>query len=103
MLDIEDLVNKAKELHEILKEDMDQVAITSSSAGGAVKVTVNATKEVTKLEFGEGLPEDPQMLADVVLAALHGAYANVDSFMKEKVPGALKSMDITHIEDVFKK
>ena len=103
MFDFEAVMNQAKEIQKKMENDLLKMAITSSCAGGAVTVVVNGQKEITKIEFKETALKDPELLADFVLAAVSGAYAQVDQKRGEQGPANLGSLDFSAIEGLFKK
>ena len=103
MFDFEGIMNQAKEFQKKMKEDLMKMAVTSSCGGGAVTVVVNGQKEITKIEFKEMALKDPELLADFVLAAVNGAYAQVDQKLQERGPANLGSLDLSAFEGLFKK
>ena len=103
MFDINSILGQAKEMQEKFKADLAKMAITASSGGGAVKVVVNGNKELTKIEFEPEALKDPEWLADMVLAAVSNAYAQVDRDAKTGLPGALNNLDVSALTEFFKK
>ncbi len=102
MFDLEATMGQAREFQKKLKDDLQKIAITSSSGGGAVNVVVNGNKEITKIDFSPEAMDDHEILADLVLAAVSGAYAEVDKELQGRLPN-LDSMDLSSITDMFKK
>lgn len=103
MFDFESVLNQAKEIQGKLKLELEQMAVTSQSGGGMVRVVVNGSKELTKIEFEPEALKDPDLLADLVLAALNGAYEEVDRRLKDKMPTQMNNMDLSGIMELFKK
>lgn len=103
MIDLESLMGQAKNFQAKMKEDLQRMAISASSGGGAVKVVVNGNKELTKIEFSADAPTDHELLADLVLAAMNGAYAEVEKEIENRVPNVLGNMDLSAVMDMFKK
>ena len=95
-----EMISKAREMMEKMKEDLQKMAITASAGGGAVTVVVNGGKELTKIEFSKDAPKDREQLADLVLAAVSGAYAEVDREHKDRMPN-LDGFDFSKIKDMF--
>lgn len=70
--------------------------VTSTAGGGAVSVTVNGNKEVTKLHIDKDVvdPDDVEMLEDLVTAAVNEAMRQIDEITEvemNKVTGGLGS------------
>ncbi len=102
MFDFEATLGQAREFQKKWKEDLQKMAITSSSGGGAVKVVINGNKEITKIDFSSVAMDDHEILADLVLAAVSGAYAEVDKELQDRLPN-LGNLDISSISEMFKK
>ena len=107
MFDFEEALNQARNFQQKMKEDLQKMAVEGSSGGGDVKVIVNGSKEITKIEFTERALQDPDMLADLVLAAVSGAYAQVDKELENQTPNLanldLSNLDLSSLGDMFKK
>jgi len=103
MFDFDAMMQQAKKFQSEMKDDLQKMAFTSTSGGGAVKVVVNGSKEITNIEFTEDALKDPDILADLVLAAVSGAYADVEREIASKVPSALGDIDLSAITDMLKK
>ncbi len=103
MFDFESVLNQAKDIQEKLKVELGQMAISASSGGDMVRVVVNGNKDLTKIDFEPEALKDPELLADMVLAALNGAYAEVDRRLKDKMPPAMNNVDLSGIMELFKK
>ena len=102
MFDLSTMMEQAKAFQEKMQDDLEKLAVTSSSGGGAVKVIVNGKKEVTNIEIGEEALRDADMLSDMILAALNGAYQDVDRQVQGKMPN-LGDIDLSAISRMFEK
>ena len=75
-----------------LQEEAAKETATSSAGGGMVTVTASAGGELLELKIDPKAidPDDPEMLADLVLAAaneaLRAAHAKVEQKMKGMIP-----------------
>ena len=73
--------------------------LTTTAGGGAIEVTVNGNKEITKLVIDKDVvdPDDVEMLQDLVMAAVNEAMRQmeelVDSEMN-KITGGFGGMGI---------
>ena len=54
--------------------------ITTTAGGGAVEVTINGNKEITKLNINKDVvdPDDVEMLQDLVMAAVNEAIRQIE-------------------------
>lgn len=102
MFDLSTMMEQAKAFQEKMQEDLEKLAVASTSGGGAVKVIVNGKKEVTNIEIGEEALRDADMLSDMILAALNGAYQDVDRQVQGKMPN-LGDIDLSAISRMFEK
>ncbi len=78
-----------KEL-EAKQKEIEEKEFTAAAGGGAVEVSVNGKKEVTKVTLQEEVvdPEDIEMLEDLITAAVNEALRKVD----EEMAGLAESM-----------
>lgn len=82
-----------RQMEEQAKE-LETKEFTSTSGGGAVKVTVSGKREVLNVELQEEVvdPEDIEMLQDLIVAAVNEALRQVDeanSSVMSKLTGGL--------------
>ena len=101
MIDMQAILEQAKNFQKQHQQDLAKLAFSSSSGGGAVNVVINGNKELTKIEFTPDAMEDPDMLADMVLAAVNGAYAEADRDLAGRMP-ALDNLDLSSLSNLFK-
>ena len=101
-MDLSAMMEQAKAFQEKMREDLDKMAVTATSGGGAVRVVVNGQKEVTNIEIGEDALRDRDMLADMILAALNAAYADVERNVQGKMPN-LGDIDLSSLSQLFQK
>ena len=59
--------------------ELEEKEITTTAGGGAIEVTVNGKKELTKLTIDKDVvdPDDVEMLQDLVIAAVNEALRQV--------------------------
>lgn len=62
------------------QKELETKEFTAAAGGGAVEVTVNGKKEVTKVQIDPDAvdPEDVEMLEDVIMAAVNEALRKAD-------------------------
>ena len=100
-MDFDKLAEQARQMQEDLKQLQDAAQselVTSSAGGGMVKVTATAGGEITKIEIDPKAidPDDPDLLADLVLAAVNEALRSGRSLLEAKMsdllPGGLSGL-----------
>ncbi len=93
--DMNALLKQAQEMQEQMQQIQDEAAketAEASSGGGMVTVVASASGELKELRIDPKAidPDDPEMLADLVLAAaneaLRAAHAKVEAKMKGMIP-----------------
>ncbi|TGE24804.1 YbaB/EbfC family nucleoid-associated protein [Hymenobacter aquaticus] len=90
MFDMMGMMGKVKELQEKMKQaqhELQYLTVTAESGGGLVKATANGHRQLLKLDIDESLltPQDRDMLADLVVAAVNKALAEVGDKAKEEL------------------
>lgn len=85
------LMKKIKQMQQEMLETQQEIEQTefTESAGGVVKVTINGTKQLLKVEIDENFTidgkEDLEMLGDMIVAASNQAYRRVEKLTEEKM------------------
>src|SRR5438094_9964115 len=96
--DMDALLKQAQEMQaqmEQLQEEAGKETASASSGGGVVTVVASAAGELKELRIDPKAidPDDPELLADLVLAAaneaLRAAHAKVEARMKSMLPSDL--------------
>ena len=77
------LMKQAQRMQRQMEEsqkELETKEFTAAAGGGAVEVTVNGKKEVTKVQIDPDAvdPEDVEMLEDVIMAAVNEALRKAD-------------------------
>jgi nucleoid-associated protein EbfC len=93
-MNFEELAAQAMKMQEELKRLQEEAAsetVTASAGGGTVKVTATAGGEILKIEIDPKAidPDDPELLADVVTAAVNQALRDGHALIESKVSGLL--------------
>lgn len=72
---------------EMLQAEIDEKEITTTAGGGAVTVTMNGKKEITKLELKPEVvdPEDIEMLQDLITVAVNEALRQIDEIQNAEM------------------
>jgi DNA-binding YbaB/EbfC family protein len=60
--------------------ELEKKELTTTAGGGAVEVTINGKKQITKLSIDKDVvdPDDVEMLQDLVMAAVNEAIRQVE-------------------------
>lgn len=102
-----DMVRQAQEMQQNMKDKLKKMAIDGSAGGGAVKVVINGTKELTKIDIDPEVTKDPEMLSDLILAALSSAYTQADQRLaaegQNQMGDMLQGIDLSAIQNLFQK
>jgi DNA-binding YbaB/EbfC family protein len=74
-----------------LQEEAAEETVTASAGGGTVKVTATAGGEILKIELDPKAidPDDPELLADVIMAAVNQALRDGHALMESKLSGLM--------------
>jgi DNA-binding YbaB/EbfC family protein len=105
-MDFDKLAAQAMQMQEELQRLQEEAAkeqVTASAGGGLVKVIATAGGEIVKIEIDPKLidPDDPEMLADVVTAAVNQALqdgrALVESKLSSVLPGGLEGLGLGNL------
>ena len=88
MMNIQGIMKQAQIMQKKMEEAQAKLAqqeITGTSGGGLVKITLNGKFEAKKVELDKSLlvPEEVDILEDLILAAYNDAHAKVDAAMSE--------------------
>ena len=74
---------------------MSQQEIQTAAGGGLVKVTMNGRHVVKRIEIDpELLKDDPEMIEDLLAAAINDAVSQVDRLADEKINSTTANMGL---------
>lgn len=88
MMNIQGIMKQAQMMQKKMEEAQEKLAqqeITGASGGGLVKITLNGKFEAKKVELDKSLlvPEEVDILEDLILAAYNDAHGKVDAVMAD--------------------
>ena len=79
-----------------VQAELEETTYDATSGGGAVKATVNGKHVVTSLEINPEVvdPDDAEMLADLVMAAVNEALRAADKDAESKMGAVTGGMNV---------
>ena len=96
-MDFEKLMRQAQQMQEQMSKAQDELAkevVEASAGGGMVRVKATGALEVTEIAISpEAIdPSDPDLLADMVLAAVNEALRSAQNLVESKLGNAMGGM-----------
>jgi nucleoid-associated protein EbfC len=93
-MDFDKLAQQAAQMQQELQRlqaEAEQETVTASAGGGMVTVTATGAGEIEKIEIDPKAidPNDPELLADLVTAAVNEALRSARSLVESKLGGVL--------------
>jgi DNA-binding YbaB/EbfC family protein len=91
-MDMDKLLQQVGQMQEQVKKAQDELAnetVEATAGGGVVKVIANGTGEIQEIKIDPKAidPNDPEMLEDMILAAVNEAVRSAHSLMESKLGG----------------
>jgi DNA-binding YbaB/EbfC family protein len=89
-MDMNKLMQQAQEMQEQLQKVQEEAAnetVEATAGGGMVTVTANGAGEIVEIKIAKEAidPDDPEMLADLILAAVNEALRSAQRLVESKV------------------
>ena len=96
-MDFEKLMQQAQQMQEQVAKAQEELAgetVQASAGGGMVTVKATGALEITEIKISpEAIdPDDPELLADMVLAAVNEALRSAQQLVETKLGGAMGGM-----------
>jgi DNA-binding YbaB/EbfC family protein len=96
-MDFEKLMKQAQQMQEQVAKAQEELAsetVQASAGGGMVVVKATGALEITEIKISpEAIdPNDPELLADMVLAAVNEALRSAQQLVETKLGGAMGGM-----------
>ena len=97
--DMNKLMQQAQQMQEQMAQAQEQLAhetVEATAGGGLVTVKATGTGEIVEIKIDPKAidPDDPEMLEDVVLAAVNEALRSAQALAQSKLGGSLGSLGI---------
>ena len=95
-MDLRKMMAQAQEMQSQLQEKIAAISVDAEVGAGLVRVTMNGQKQLVKVEIDPELldPQDPDMVQDLVLAAVNDANRQVDLAIQKQVGGLAPGLGI---------
>ena len=99
MRDLMGIMKQAQAMQEkmaSLQDELDHVEVAGSSGGGAVSVTMTAKGQVKGVRLDPSLivPEEREILEDLIVAAVNDARAKAEASAQEKMAELTKGLPL---------
>ncbi len=84
---IQKLMKQAQEMQARLEKDLSSLIVEASAGGGMVAVKMNGKKELLSVQIDPEVlsPEESDMVADLVVAAVNDAMRQVDEAVQSSM------------------
>jgi hypothetical protein len=97
--DVNKLMQQAQQMQEQMTKVQEEAAnevVEASAGGGMVTVKANGAGEVVGITIAKEAidPDDPELLADLVTAAVNSALSKARSEVEKKAGGLLGGLDL---------
>ena len=91
-MDMDKLLEQMGQMQEQVQkaqQDLENETVEATAGGGMVKVTANGAGEIKEIKIDPKAidPNDPEMLEDMILAAVNEAVRSAHSLMESKLGG----------------
>jgi DNA-binding YbaB/EbfC family protein len=89
-------LQKLQQAMAVAQEELKDEVVEASAGGGAVKVSVSGELEVKSITIDPAAvdPQDSELLADMVLAAVNDALRKAQELAASKLGGAGQGLDL---------
>lgn len=93
-MDLNKMMKQVQEMQAQMAKAQEELAsqvVDASAGGGMVRVKATGAGEITEIKIDPQAidPEDPEMLEDMILAAVNEALRNAQELMQSKLGGAM--------------
>jgi len=98
-MDMNKMLQQAQQMQEQLAKAQEELAhqtVEASAGGGMVTVTATGGLQITEIKIAKEAidPDDPDILADMVLAAVNEALRSAEALMQSKVGGLMGGLGL---------
>ena len=95
-MNIQKLMKQAQQMQERMQRELAELEVEAAAGGGMVTVRMNGHKQLLAVTIEREVldPADPEMLQDLIVAAVNEASRKVDEAMQEKIGGLAGGMGL---------
>ena len=88
-MNLQKMMKQAQEMQSRLQEELGALEVEAQVGGGMVSIKMSGHKRLTAVKIDPEVldPEDPDMVQDLVLAAVNEANRKVDEALQRKLGG----------------
>jgi DNA-binding YbaB/EbfC family protein len=88
-MNLQKLMKQAQEMQTRLQGELETLEVEAAVGGGMVSVTMNGHKQLLTVKIDREVldPDDPEMVQDLVVAAVNEAAKKVDEAVQGKIGG----------------
>ncbi len=88
-MNLQTMMKQAQEMQSRLQEELGTLEVEAQVGGGMVSIKMSGHKQLTAVKIDPEVldPEDPEMVQDLVLAAVNEANRKVDEALQSKLGG----------------
>ena len=88
-MNLQKLMKQAQEMQTRLQGELETLEVEAAVGGGMVTVTMNGHKQLLTVKIDREVldPDDPEMVQDLVVAAVNEASRKVDEAVQSKIGG----------------
>ena len=86
-----------------IQEELSEKTVEASAGGGMITVVANGKQELISIHIEKEVidPDDPEMLQDLVLAAVNDALTRAKDMMNQEMGKLTKGMNIPGLPGLF--
>ena len=96
-MDMNKMLQQVQQMQEQMAKAQEELAhqtVEASAGGGMVTVTATGALQITEIKIAKEAidPDDPDMLADMVLAAVNEALRSAQGLMESRLGGMMRGL-----------
>ena len=95
-MNIQKMMKDLQQMQSKMQSEMDSLEVEGTSGGGVVTARMNGKKELLSIKLSpESIdPEDPELLEDLIVAAINEAGRQIDAQMQKMTQGLTGGLNI---------
>jgi len=86
-----------------MQEELSEKTVEATAGGGMITAVANGRQELVSIHIDQEVidPDDPEMLQDLVMAAVNDALSRAKDMMNEEMGKLTKGMNIPGLPGMF--